>query len=370
MTIMNKYIDNLKIMSRKDKKFYRKNLVKFANETSISAAAREFETTRKTVRKWVKAYKEKGEDGLVNKSRKKQNFPNRLKSEIIEEIVVCRKKAKNRWGARRIIDHLQLNCSASTVHKKLCDAGLVKKKKRKYQQRKDLSEMRARAKPFEKIQVDIKYLTDMPELFEGIKYKNYPRYQITARDYKTGMQFIGYCYEKTAVNAGIYIDFLSKRLKSCGVDLSKVTFQTDNGSEFVSPKKKGLSFFQKSVQINGANHSLIPKGSPTFNSDVESAHRLVEDEFYLIDEFDDCNDFVRKAHSYTLYFNHFRGNRGRKGKTPKQILRENSRKPNFNVLNISPIITDYYLKDIEKINKGGYFYCVPPKIKEKLETPH
>ncbi len=114
------------------------------------------------------------------------------------------------------------------------------------------------------------------------------------------------------------------------------------------------------MQINGANHSLIPKGSPTFNSDVESAHRLVEDEFYLIDEFDDCNDFVRKAHSYTLYFNHFRGNRGRKGKTPKQILRENSRKPNFNVLNISPIITDCYLKDIEKINKGGYFYCVPP----------
>ncbi len=358
---MNNYESNKNFMDKKYKVYYRKKLVKYAKETSISEATREFNTTRKTVRKWVKSYNLKGEEGLNNKSRKNQYFPNRINSKVVDEIRECRNKSKNLWGSRRIIDHLQLNCSHSTVHKKLCDEGLIKKKKRRYQRRKDLSLMRKKAKVYEKFQVDIKYLTDLPELFEGIKYKNFPKYQITARDYKSGMQFIGFCYEKTSVNTGIYIDYLCKKLAKCGVDISKIAFQTDNGTEFTHVnKKKGVTYFEKMVAKNGAKHLLIPKASPTFNSDVESCHRLIEDEFYRIEDFGSCEDFLCKTHCYTLYFNHFRGNRGRDGKSPKQILKENFSKPNYKVMNINPIIADFYSRDVEKINKGGYFYCIPP----------
>ena len=45
----------------------------------------------------------------------------------------------------------------------------------------------------------------------------------------------------------------------------------------------------------------------------------------------------------------------------KQILKENFSKPNYRVMNINPIIADFYSRDVEKINKGGYFYCIPPK---------
>ena len=125
---MNNYESNKNFMDKKYKVYYRKKLVKYAKETSISEAAREFNTTRKTVRKWVKAYNLKGEAGLNNKSRKNQYFPNRINSKVVDEIRECRNKSKNLWGSRRIIDHLQLNCSHSTVHKKLCDEGLIKKK--------------------------------------------------------------------------------------------------------------------------------------------------------------------------------------------------------------------------------------------------
>ena len=39
---------------------------------------------------------------------------------------------------------------------------------------------------------------------------------------------------------------------------------------------------------------------PTFNSDVETFHRLVEDEFYSIEDVENKTDLVRKAYTYLL----------------------------------------------------------------------
>ena len=86
---------------------------------------------------------------------------------------------------------------------------------------------------------------------------------------------------------------------------------------------RSICLFQKLVRL--------------FNSDVESCHRLIEDKLYRIEDFESCEDFLCKTHCYTLYFNHFRGNRGRDGKSPKQILKENFSKPNYKVMNINPI---------------------------------
>jgi hypothetical protein len=44
-------------------------------------------------------------------------------------------------------------------------------------------------KPFEKIQVDVKYLDDMPEFYPFLIRHRLPRYEYTARDVMTGFTF-------------------------------------------------------------------------------------------------------------------------------------------------------------------------------------
>lgn len=47
----------------------RKAMVKYALEHGMKPAAREFETTVKTVKKWVKRFREDSEEGLLNKNQ-------------------------------------------------------------------------------------------------------------------------------------------------------------------------------------------------------------------------------------------------------------------------------------------------------------
>ena len=364
--IMNNYKTNVKIMDKQSKLFYCFNLVKATQVNSISEVARSFGTTRVTVRKWLKRYNESGLDGLSNLSRLNQEFPNRMPDRHLKKILALRRQYMF-WGARRIKDYLNLIYSDTTINKKIKQAGLIKKKKRRYKRRKELSMIRKSFKAFEKFQVDVKYLTDIPEIAMDLKFNKLPKYQITARDYKTGMQFIGFSYEKTSTSTGIYIDYLCQKLKEKKVDLKLTTFQTDNGSEFVSNSKKRISFFDQIVLNKySARRKLIPPARPTYNSDVESVHATIEDEFYKVERFDNKADMINKAWAYTLYYNNFRKNRGRENKTPKDILIDEKCRINHNVLNIKPIITDYFYKNIINIKMGGYFYCLPPICRKSV----
>jgi len=342
---------------------YRWNMINYAKREGISKTARVYNTTRKTVRKWIKRYSEGGVNALENKSRTEQYFPHKMPKTIEKRIIKLRKKYPF-WGARRIKDHLQLDYSQVVINKKLKQAGLIKKKKRRYKQRKERAEymkkIRSLYKPFQKVQVDIKYLTDIPEIIGDLRYYKLPKYQITARDYKTGFQHIGFSHEKTSTATGIYIDYLCQQLEDRGIDLSKVTFQTDNGTEFVSRSKNKLSLFEEMIiEKHKAKHKRIPPASPTYNSDVETVHNLIEDEFYKVETFKSKQDMIIKTFAYLIYFNNFRKNRNRKSQTPKDIFKNEKKKTWQNNWNFKPIIVDDYIKNIENIKTGGYFYCLP-----------
>ena len=360
---MNKYKENLKMMDFSGKLNYRWNMIIYAKQEGISKAAKVYNTTRKTVRKWIKRYEEGGIENLKNKSRIEQDFPTKMPKKIEKQIIKLRNKYPF-WGARRIKEDLMLNYSQVTINKKLKQAGLIKKKKRRYKQRKEkmeyLKKIRNSYKPFQKIQVDIKYLTDIPEIRGDLRYYKLPKYQITARDYKTGYQHIGFSYEKTTTATGIYIDYLCRKLENAGVDVSKITFQTDNGREFVSNSKNKLSLFEEIITKKyKAKHRRIPPASPTYNSDVETVHNLIEDEFYKVESFQSKQDMILKTFAYLIYFNNFRKNRNRENRTPKDIYREDMKNTWQNKLNFEPIIVDEFIKDIKKIKAGGHFYCLP-----------
>ena len=76
-------------------------------------------------------------------------------------------------------------------------------------------------------------------------------------------------------------------------------------------------------------------------------HRLIEDEFYDMEVYDNKLDFLNKAFTYIMYFNYLKKFRYKFGKTPFQILSEyqnfNNNKYDFSVLAFYPIFLDSFI---------------------------
>lgn len=100
---------------------YRWNMVRYAQRNGISKTAEVYNTSRRTVRKWVKRYQEGGSDALSNKSRTDQYFPNKIPENIRKSIIEFRKNNPS-LGARFIKDYLELHYSQVTINKKLKQA--------------------------------------------------------------------------------------------------------------------------------------------------------------------------------------------------------------------------------------------------------
>ena len=58
----------------------------------------------------------------------------------------------------------------------------------------------------------------------------------------------------------------------------------------------------------GLEHTTIPPSAHTWQADVETAYRLIEDEFYEVERFSGRQNFLQKAASYNLWFNVARKN--------------------------------------------------------------
>jgi len=352
-----------KIFSKETIIQYRYNMVRYAKANNITKAAIEYNTTRKTVRKWLNAYEKDGEEGLRNKSRLSQKHPNKLSDDITNEIIKYRKKSK--LGAYYIKENLNLQCSEKTIYKKIKQANLIKKKKTKHKKKKDMRELRAKFKPLDKIQIDVKYLTDIPNIFEGIIYKHIPKYQITARDYCSGLTFLGYSNNKDSTSIGIFTEYVISMLKYYEVDISNTHFQSDNGCEFRNIKKNAnkKSLYEEILATHGISNIFNPPGRPTFNSDVESFHDRIEKEFYDIEKFKSSSHFLYKANLYLLWYNVVRKNRNKNHSSPLTILKEHNINKYNMIASIPPIFVDNYVKDIILIKKGGYLKWLSPKNK-------
>lgn len=140
-------------------------------------------------------------------------------------------------------------------------------------------------------------------------------------------------------------------LQRCGVNLKDVTWQTDNGGEFIGERQKdgSRSGFPAAVTYFGSQHERIPPAAHTYQSDVETVHRLIEDEFFDLETFQGRPDFMAKASLYQLYFNLARPNIHKQGLTPWQIIHQLDPHLTLDVCLLPPVFLDYRLDP-----KGGY----------------
>lgn len=329
------------IQQLKEPERLRANMVNFyyQNDNNASLAAREFNTKRQTVTKWVKRFAKFGPEGLKDQSRAPQSRPNQLTASQEQEILELKKRMRhagpNRLKAEGIAH------STSTIYRVLKSHHWIKKHKKRWQKRRMLSAVKRQARALRYWQADVKYLDDIGGLWPFIEQKAIPKYEYTARDVRTGTTFVCYSYHLDELTMARFGKLLLEHLKRWSICMRDVIIQTDNGPENIgSIYAKKDSLLSLVVQDYGATHKTIPVASPRFNSHVESFHGIVEREFYSQEYLPTEPELLAKATSYLWYFNLERKNL-EKNKSPFDLIKQQTQILTPSFLNFPPIILDY-----------------------------
>ena len=329
----------------------RVKMVQHSFQFGISEAARAFGTTRDTVRKWKRLYEQQGTKGLSNRSRAPKKIPHKT-SKTVEAVILQHRDRLPSWGPIRLKEDFDLPVSTGAIYRVLKQNGRIKKYQRKYMRQRDLRQIKMKMRVFQKVQVDVKDLSDIPRYYSFKRLYGLPRYQYTARDVKSGMLYIAYARSNNCVNAANFLVLLAEHLKAHQIDLKKVVIQTDNGSEFVGNwrQRKASLFTHMTEKVFGMRHDRIPPRQCTFNSDVESSHLRIEKDFYDLEEFPGGESLTIKAFTYLLYFNLLRRNKAKFNKTSYEIVRDEYPGIKSTIVAFNPVVLDdfetYYQKYI------------------------
>jgi len=346
----------------KDPKLFRYEMVRYAREHGVKPAARAFNTTPKTVRKWLSRWEPGSLRGLEDRRKGPNSKRSKIDPKQKAKAIELKKKLKS-WGAERIRREFDLTISEKAIRKIWREGKLLKRKRRKHKTKNDLRAVKAQWRLFEQIDIDTKHLYDIPEYWPQMKRYNLPKYQYTARDVVSGLQFLGYASECTLTCATLFASIIIDHLKACGVNLDGSRIQTDNGTEFVgSWSAKEPSIFTKTVEAEkGLTHHTIPPGAHTYQADVETVHRLIEDEFFEVEQFKSTQMFFDKITAYSIWFNVARTNSYKGYKTPWEIIQQRNKNISPKVAILPALFLDKIFKLLlVKTNARGYLYVQYP----------
>jgi len=107
-----------------------------------------------------------------------------------------------------------------------------------------------------------------------------PRVQYSARDVRSGWFCWAFAQRRSAAASSVFAARIQQHLSRCGISLRDLVWQTDNGSKFVGSHDGQGHRTGLSAALGDSQHVRIPPAAHTFQSDVETVHRLVDDEFF------------------------------------------------------------------------------------------
>src|SRR2546427_2953950 len=318
---------------------HRLRLVESAKQRGIKPTARLFATTVPTVRKWLRRHQQHGPSGLVALSRARYQQSQKTPPAIEAQLIELRKTLPT-FGARRLIREFDLPVSHGALERIWRQHGLIQKRRRKYQRKQDLAHIKAQWALFQQISADTKDLDDIPRYWLQAQQLGLPVIQYTAREVRSGLLFWAFAEGRSASASAVFASRIQQHLDRYGISLRDLVWQTDNGGEFKGAFPKALGDSQ---------HVRIPPSAHTYQSDVETVHRLEETEFFDLEDFSSRGDFLAKAHTYQLYFNLVRLNSHKDNQSPWQIIERLAPRSPLQLCLLPPVFLDYYLTD-----SGGY----------------
>ena len=310
-------VDNEKVLIEK-----RLEMVRFANENSIKKAARFYSCSKNTIKKWCRRYAVYGLNGLLDQSKKPKNSPKRIQQEDIDkitEVSITAKEKKKHITVKNVRKTSGVNDYSDVTINRYINKAVGKKRNKTHPKTTggDVS-WKKKLLPWQLIQIDIKYLTDIDNLkpyfacenndFKGIRSK----YEITARDVATGTPIVAYCEEKSVTYTRKFLEeILYPFLKQFkGLDLKTITIQTDNGSENTNrhmktngkePEKSAFTLF---VEDKFKKHRTNIPGHCTADSDVETFHWSIERDCLAWDDIVDDESLIKYTSVYMREYLH------------------------------------------------------------------
>ena len=273
-----------------------------------------FPYSGRTLKRWLKEYREKGETGLIPKSTAPKTQPNETPIRIKEQVIELRKKTKLcalklKWRLHK--EGIQIH--ERTVGKILKKEGLV----RKYKVRKiKYKYIRAERKAGELVEIDVKYV---PGRIAGKRY-----FQYTAIDTASRWRYMNIYDEQSGWNSQLF-------LKETMIQFSRPiqAVKTDNGFIFTNrytgsykrldKMPKGIHVFDRFCNMQNIVHYLIDPGKPAQNGTVERSHREDQEKFYERNHFNSLKDLQEKLKIWNIEYNNLE-HCGLNGKTPNEML--------------------------------------------------
>jgi len=263
--------------------------------------------------RWLKAYREGGEEALTSKSTRPKTQPNETPIRVKEEVIALRKETK--LCAQKLHWKLKkrgLVVPVRTIGKILKDEGLVKK----YKTRKlKWKYVRLPLQAGELVEIDVKYV---PYRLHERKY-----YQYTAIDKATRWRYVRVFDEMSSYHSCVFLKDVMNRFPN-----RIRAIKTDNHSTLTNrytsyPKSSDpvpkLHMLDKLCEKYGIIHYLIDKGKPAQNGTVERSHRSDQESFYdekACSSIDELNLSIRL---WNMYYNDLE-HCGLNGKTPNEML--------------------------------------------------
>lgn len=270
---------------------------------------------KRSLERWVAAYKSGGENALEPKSTKPKTNPKETPIGLKESIVALRKKTK--LCALKLHWRLEkqgVRIHERTVGKILKAEGLV----RKYRVKKvTYKYLRATRKPGELLEVDVKHV---PGLIAGKPY-----FQYTAIDTASRWRYLRTFEEESTYHTCVFLLDVIRRFPYTITGL-----KTDNHITFTnlysggSLKRSDLSpAHPHALDVlcakHGIVHYLIDRGKPAQNGTVERSHREDQEKFYERNTFVSFKDLQRKIRRWNIEYNDLE-HCGLNGRTPNEAL--------------------------------------------------
>ena len=316
----------------------RRDLVRFALQHGCKSAARFYKCSRNTVRKWLRRYRNTAISGLSELSRAPHGCPHKTPLDVEQQVLKQRSRTPG-FGAARLKREFELPCGVSAISRILRQNGLTRRRKKKHHVKRDLRLVKAQYMPFTRLQMDVKYLNDIPNYWPYMTDMGLPKFEYTTRCPRLGAAFVSFANECSVTYAELTAKRLLRHLEQHGIPTETVSIQTDLGSEFdgQAMRKNDRGFTYTIEKSFGAQHRHSPPHCPNANADVESFHSLVETEFFNIERFRNPQEFWVKINTYQNYFNLARQNSYKHWKSPLDILEETTPQVSRSIFLLPPV---------------------------------